>query len=101
MLAAAKHDVLVIADADMHVAPDWLHRLVVALDEPGGGAGDDGLYRDASSTPLPPPPSREGRAVAVVGDRVAALVPLRSTTISCLERCWREPWGGRTAWGPR
>ena len=28
---------LVIADADMHVAPDWLHRLVVALDEPGVG----------------------------------------------------------------
>jgi ceramide glucosyltransferase len=33
MLPAAKHDVLVIADSDMHVAPDWLRHVVAALEE--------------------------------------------------------------------
>jgi ceramide glucosyltransferase len=37
MLPAAKHDVLVIADADVHVAPDWLRRVVAALGSPGVG----------------------------------------------------------------
>jgi len=37
MLPAAKHDVLVIADSDLHVAPDWLARVVAALDAPGVG----------------------------------------------------------------
>ncbi len=37
MLPAAKHDVLVIANSDLHVAPDWLARVVAALDRPGTG----------------------------------------------------------------
>nr|WP_294519973.1 bacteriohopanetetrol glucosamine biosynthesis glycosyltransferase HpnI [uncultured Rhodopila sp.] len=37
MLPAAKHDVLVIADSDVHVRPDYLDRLVCALAEPGVG----------------------------------------------------------------
>jgi ceramide glucosyltransferase len=37
MLPAAKHDVLVIADSDVHAAPDWLQRLVAALQAPGVG----------------------------------------------------------------
>jgi ceramide glucosyltransferase len=37
MLPAAKHDVLVIADSDVHVMPDWLRRLVDSLDEPQVG----------------------------------------------------------------
>lgn len=37
MLPAAKHDVLAIADSDLHVAPDYLARLVGALAEPGTG----------------------------------------------------------------
>ncbi|HTC11727.1 MAG TPA: bacteriohopanetetrol glucosamine biosynthesis glycosyltransferase HpnI [Acetobacteraceae bacterium] len=37
MLPAAKHDRLVIADSDLHVAPDWLDRVVAALEQPGVG----------------------------------------------------------------
>jgi ceramide glucosyltransferase len=37
MLPAARHDVLVIADSDLHVEPDYLQRLVTALAEPGTG----------------------------------------------------------------
>jgi ceramide glucosyltransferase len=37
MLPAAKHDVLAIADSDLHVAPDYLDRLADALAEPGTG----------------------------------------------------------------
>jgi len=37
MLPSARHGVLVIADADVHVAPDYLHRVVAALDETGTG----------------------------------------------------------------
>ena len=37
MLAAARHDVLVIADSDLHVRPDYLDRLAAAFDEPGTG----------------------------------------------------------------
>jgi ceramide glucosyltransferase len=38
MLPAAKHDVLVIADSDVHVAPNWLRRLAAALQMSGVGA---------------------------------------------------------------
>lgn len=37
MLPAAKHDVLVIADSDVHAAPDWIARLVATLEQPGIG----------------------------------------------------------------
>jgi ceramide glucosyltransferase len=37
MLPAARHDVLVIADSDVHVRPDYLDRLVSALVRPGVG----------------------------------------------------------------
>lgn len=37
MLPAATHDVLVIADSDLHVAPDWLTCVVAALAVPGTG----------------------------------------------------------------
>jgi hypothetical protein len=37
MMAAARHDVLVIADADVHVRPDYLDRLVAGLEVPGVG----------------------------------------------------------------
>jgi|SRR5271166_1182711 len=37
MLLTAKHDVLVIADSDVHAAPNWLRRLVAALEPAGVG----------------------------------------------------------------
>jgi ceramide glucosyltransferase len=37
MMPAARHDILVIADADVHVRPDYLDRLVAALQQPGVG----------------------------------------------------------------
>ena len=37
MLPAAKHDVLVIADFDVHVRPDYLARLAAALTSPESG----------------------------------------------------------------
>ncbi|MBV9201825.1 MAG: bacteriohopanetetrol glucosamine biosynthesis glycosyltransferase HpnI [Alphaproteobacteria bacterium] len=38
MLPAARHDVLVMADSDMEVGPDYLARVVAELQQPGVGA---------------------------------------------------------------
>jgi ceramide glucosyltransferase len=37
MLPSARHDVLVIADSDLHVQPDYLQRLAAILAQPGVG----------------------------------------------------------------
>ncbi len=37
MLPAAQHDLLVIADSDLHVAPDYLDRVVAELAQPSAG----------------------------------------------------------------
>ena len=37
MLPAARHEVLVIADSDLHVRPDYLDHLVAALEQPATG----------------------------------------------------------------
>ena len=37
MLPAARHDLLVIADSDLHVSPDYLDRVVAELEQPGAG----------------------------------------------------------------
>jgi ceramide glucosyltransferase len=37
MLPAARHDVLVIADSDVHAAPDYLRQIVASLAQPGTG----------------------------------------------------------------
>jgi len=37
MFPAAKHDVLVVSDSDMHVAPDYLRRIAAAFAAPGTG----------------------------------------------------------------
>lgn len=36
-MAAARHDVLVLSDADIRVAPDWLGQVITALTAPGVG----------------------------------------------------------------
>jgi ceramide glucosyltransferase len=38
MMAFARHDVLVLADSDITVPPDWLSSAMASLDEPGVGA---------------------------------------------------------------
>lgn len=37
MLPAARHEILVIADSDLHVRPDYLDHLVAMLEQPGTG----------------------------------------------------------------
>lgn len=37
MEGAARHDILIIADADIHVAPDYLRRVAASLAQPGTG----------------------------------------------------------------
>ena len=56
MLPAAKHDVLVIADSDLHVQPDYLARLAEALDQPGTGLVTT-LYAGLPATGTPRRPA--------------------------------------------
>lgn len=37
MFPAARHDIIVVADSDVHATPDYLDRLVTALEQPGVG----------------------------------------------------------------
>lgn len=50
MLPAARHEVLVIADSDLHVQPDYLARLAGALVQPGTGLVTT-LYAGLPATP--------------------------------------------------
>jgi ceramide glucosyltransferase len=61
MLPAAKHDVLVIADSDVHAAPDWLRRLAAALETPGVGLVTTVYTGLVPRGPLPPTPAHMGR----------------------------------------
>jgi ceramide glucosyltransferase len=49
MLPFARHEVLVIADSDMHVAPDYLRALVATLQQPGTGVATT-LYSGLPAT---------------------------------------------------
>jgi ceramide glucosyltransferase len=64
MMTAARHDVLVIADADVHARPDYLDRLVLALEQPGVGLVTT-LY---AGLPVAVPPGSAlcGRDVGVI-----------------------------------
>ena len=95
MLAAAKHDVLVIADSDVHVARDWLWRLIAALVAPGVGLVTTVYTGLPAHGPLPqPPPARGG------GVFWRCSGPSRSTTTSSRAPCWRARWGGKIASAP-
>ncbi|MCW3476933.1 bacteriohopanetetrol glucosamine biosynthesis glycosyltransferase HpnI [Limobrevibacterium gyesilva] len=50
MLPAARHDVLVIADSDVHCAPDYLEQIVRSLAVPGTGLVTT-LYAGVAATP--------------------------------------------------
>jgi ceramide glucosyltransferase len=63
MLPAAKHDLLVIADSDVHVPAQWLRRLVAALERPGVGVVTT-VYTGLPAPPSGPPPLH-GRGVSV------------------------------------
>jgi ceramide glucosyltransferase len=60
MLPAAKHDVLVIADSDLHVTPDYLRRLAATLEEPGTGLVTT-LYVGLPAPPPQPFPAAQER----------------------------------------
>jgi ceramide glucosyltransferase len=60
MLPAAKHDILVISDSDVHAAPDWLRRLVAALEVPGVGLVTTIYTGLPACDRLPTTPSRKG-----------------------------------------
>ena len=66
MLPAAKHDVLVVADSDLHVAPDWLRRLVAALGAPGVGLVTT-VYTGLPAPPLPRGRGRSERGCRLLG----------------------------------
>jgi ceramide glucosyltransferase len=70
MLPAAKYDVLVIADSDLHAAPNYLRLLASALREPGTGLVTT-LYSG-----LPAPPRRPSRAPREGGWRGGGLAPV-------------------------
>ncbi|MGC9271078.1 bacteriohopanetetrol glucosamine biosynthesis glycosyltransferase HpnI [Acidiphilium sp.] len=53
MLPAARHHLLVISDADMHVAPDFLRAVVTRLTQPGTGLVTTLYTGLPSSTALP------------------------------------------------
>ena len=60
MLPAATQDVLILSDSDMVVGPDYLARILAALEEPGVGAvsclyvgrGDAGLWSDIGAAAI-------------------------------------------------
>ncbi len=63
MMQAARHDILLIADSDIHTQPDTLRRAVAALDQPGVGLAT-ALY-----TGLPPTDSLVGQLGAAFINR--------------------------------
>ena len=68
MLPAAKHDLLVIADSDLHVTPNYLASLVAMLEQPGVGLVTT-LY---VGRPLPTPSHK--RLGSSFNDTLPALV---------------------------
>jgi len=65
MLPTARHDVLVIADSDLHTSPRWLSQLAATLECPGVGLVTTAYSGLPACGPLPPPRSPNRRAWAV------------------------------------
>jgi ceramide glucosyltransferase len=73
MMPVARHDVLVIADADVHTRPDYLDRLAAALQQPGVGLVTT-LYAGLPAISCPPvaSPSHEIGTYELVGTTTPA-----------------------------
>jgi ceramide glucosyltransferase len=54
MLPLARHDILVIADSDLHVRPDYLRQIVGALQVPGTGLVTTGCMAEPAAPGLAP-----------------------------------------------
>jgi len=70
MMAAAKHEILALSDSDMHVEPDYLDRVIGALDQPGTGLATCLYLGD----PVPGPWSALGAAGINFGFLPSAMV---------------------------
>jgi ceramide glucosyltransferase len=62
MLPFAKHEILLISDSDLHVSPDYLDKLVVALARPGTGLVTSLYYGR--------PPTSEGWAPSLAASQI-------------------------------
>lgn len=74
MMSVAKHDLLVVADSDVHVMPDWLRRLVDALDEPGVGLVTAAYTGIAAGRPHSPISGDGGWPATMIGRLGAAQI---------------------------
>ena len=100
MMAAAKHDVLVVSDSDIAVGPDYLGRVVAALGLPGVGAvtclyygrGDAGGWSRLAAQGI----SYGFLPSVVVGLRLGLAEPCMGSTIA-LTRATLEAIGGFAA----
>ncbi|HEX4365571.1 MAG TPA: bacteriohopanetetrol glucosamine biosynthesis glycosyltransferase HpnI, partial [Rhodopila sp.] len=90
MLPAARHDVLVIADADVHARPDYLDRLVAALEAPEVGlvttlyAGLPATASPLGRTPRAALPARLGAAHITYGFLPSAVLSRSLGRQDCL-----------------
>lgn len=100
MMAAAKHDVLVVSDSDIAVGPDYLGRVVAALALPGVGAvtclyhgrGDAGGWSRLAAQGI----SYGFLPAVVVGLRLRLAEPCMGSTIA-LTRATLDAIGGFAA----
>ncbi len=97
MMAATRHDILVLSDSDMMVGPDYLATLLAALDAPGIGAvtclyngrGDAGVWSAISAAAI----SYTGLPNMVMGLSTAIAQPCMGSTIA-IRRETLEAIGG-------
>ena len=92
MMAAAKHDILVLSDSDMAVAPGYLSQLVAALDQPSVGAvtclyngrGDAGFWSRLAAMGIDThflPSIVVGRAIGLADPCMGSTIAIRRATL--------------------